>query len=97
MTAWSQLNGVLAGIPDLPGAACVGLAGMFDPRRDGELPDLLARRHALAVKVCTTCPALQPCRVWARTLDNRRIRGVVAGHVRRDPKPRPSITSKEAA
>jgi WhiB family transcriptional regulator, redox-sensing transcriptional regulator len=70
------LFGIVAHIPDLPGAACHGLAPMFDPDHD----------ESAALALCATCSALQPCRAWFDGLAPRhRPEGVVAGAVHHKP------------
>jgi hypothetical protein len=66
------LFGILAGIPDLPGAACRGTAPMMDENHD----------EAAALALCSGCGALQACAAWFHSLAPRqRPEGVVAGLV----------------
>ncbi len=51
----------------LQGAACVGLADLFDPAHNTELPDETADRHNRATAICRTCKALPACSEWAVT------------------------------
>ena len=70
--------------PCLPGAKCRGRHALYDPAVKGEDPDTVAARHALAVELCSYCPALDACRSWVDSLPPRqRPHGVVAGKVRR--------------
>lgn len=96
MSDWDSLAGIFTGIPELPGAACVGRSDLFDPRGDYEPAERARQRHDVAVQICAACPALRPCKAWAGTLDNRRIRGVVAGYIRREP-PKSHPTDLEVA
>jgi hypothetical protein len=64
------LFGIIAAIPDLPGAACRGTAPMFDEDHD----------EGAALALCSHCSALQPCPAWFDALAPReRPEGVVAG------------------
>lgn len=78
---WTELVGrILAGVPALPNAACRGQSELFDPANPGEDELHVARRHAIAVDICATCPVLQRCRAWVDTLPpNARPAGVIAG------------------
>jgi WhiB family redox-sensing transcriptional regulator len=46
-------------------AACKGQTDLFFPRR-GERPERRDTRESAARKICDSCPALEPCREWAR-------------------------------
>lgn len=86
MTAvvWLGLTEALAGIPDLPGAACKGRPEWFDLTPDDD-PELIER----AELVCRHCPALAKCRDWlASTPRDQRPSGVVAGRLLAAPAPR---------
>jgi WhiB family redox-sensing transcriptional regulator len=49
-------------------AACVGQTSLFFAPA-GERPETRVLREARARAICRNCPALEPCRDWAR--DNR--------------------------
>jgi hypothetical protein len=78
----------LAGAPALPGAACKGMAPLYertvDERRVDGRPTKteLENARSEALGLCNACPALDRCRAW---LDSQRVtrrpRGVVAGQV----------------
>jgi hypothetical protein len=83
----AQLDDLIAAVgaaPALPGAKCRGRHSLYDPAALGEPPDTVAeRRHALAVELCSYCPALTRCQEWLASLPpRRRPLGVVAGIVR---------------
>ncbi|APE15700.1 hypothetical protein BOH72_11195 [Mycobacterium sp. WY10] len=83
---WKSMSALLAGIPDLPGARCAGLADLFEATVDehGKADTRTEREHAriAALRLCNGCPALTPCRAWLDSLSPmRRPRGVVAGQV----------------
>ena len=83
---WKSMNALIAGIPDLPGARCAGLADLFEATIDehGNAASRAQREHAraAALRLCHACPALAPCRTWLDGLrPTRRPRGVVAGQV----------------
>ena len=70
----------LAGVPRLPGAACVGRHTLFDPRAldDPDRPDTEAR----ALSLCRSCRALAGCEAWFFGLPpKQRPHGVIAGRV----------------
>lgn len=72
MNPQAFLFGILAAVPDLPGAACAGHAPAFD--EDGD--------EAAALALCGRCSALRRCRSWFDGLEPRqRPTGVVAGLV----------------
>ena len=72
----------LAAAPDLPGAACRGLAPGFDAARPDETVAEVAHRHLAALAICAKCPALAACSSWLETLPVReRPVGVVAGRI----------------
>lgn len=71
----------------LIGAACIGLAQMFDPRRKGEDDEGYAYRLTAAEKVCTRCRVRSACDVVAGELGRTAI-GVWAGQVRNGERPR---------
>lgn len=67
--------------PDVVGASCAGMAPMHDLDLFGESPAEREQRHALAVTVCSRCPALAPCRAAADEFGRGAV-GVWAGEVR---------------
>lgn len=73
-------NQLLAGLvdPDLTGAACVGLAPMFDAELADETTTDRRARVALAAKVCARCPVFAGCETAAQT---GRPSGVWAGQL----------------
>ncbi|GEE01121.1 hypothetical protein nbrc107696_15670 [Gordonia spumicola] len=74
---------VLAGTPNLSGAACIGRHGLFDEQahEDGETAETAARRHQEAAELCRRCPVLGACRTaWVDTPGVRhRPSGVIGG------------------
>lgn len=82
MSAWTEVAAALAGIPDLPGAACRGRPGAFDLTAADDR-DVIDR----ATAICETCPALDRCRAWVdATPAQLRPSGVVAGQLLTTPK-----------
>jgi hypothetical protein len=81
----SQLDAILEAVgaaPALPGAKCRGRHSLYDAAALGENPDTVAARHALAVELCSYCPALTRCQSWFYGLTpKKRPLGVVAGRV----------------
>lgn len=69
------------GLPRLPGAACVGRWGLFDPRGEGEDRADAARRHVAALRICGACPARTPCASWASGQPANQLGGVVGGAI----------------
>jgi WhiB family redox-sensing transcriptional regulator len=62
--ALDLLKEILAGVPRLPGAACIGRHELFDPvpgngghqhQRQEQI------RRAEAARLCATCPAIRHC------------------------------------
>ena len=91
--AFDQLLGALSGIPDLDGAACIGLWEAFDPPEHGESATDVEYRHSAALHLCRTCPTLADCRQWLDRLPrSKKPHGVVAGRVITEP-----TTRKEAS
>lgn len=85
MSTWESLSDILGEIPDLTGAACVGLGRLFDRILDDDIAEPVAlrrERHAQAIAVCNVCPALQACRDWASTLKPAELPGVLAREIR---------------
>jgi hypothetical protein len=64
---------VLAGLPKLPGALCVGI----DPRT---FDCIDGKDIGRAVAICEGCPALSLCRTWSA--QRRGLSGVWAGKYR---------------
>ncbi len=56
--------------------ACAGRAPLFDATIHGETERQRDRRHAYALAICDTCPALHDCRA---SIDWRRDDGVLGG------------------
>ena len=79
MNLTEGLFGMLANLPRLDGAACVGKAELFDPGTD-EATETIARA------MCLNCPALAPCAAWVESLPpSQRPFGVTAAVVRHEP------------
>lgn len=75
---------LVADIPSMPEAACVGSHDLFDPAEIDEDRDHVDQRHTAALQLCQACPALAACREWIALLPPRkRPGGVVAGAVMR--------------
>jgi WhiB family redox-sensing transcriptional regulator len=79
------LIAILSDTPRLPGAACRDHPDLFDATHatgQGAMTLQLAQTRDAAIRICRTCPALDPCRAW---LDNvippYRPGGVVAGRI----------------
>lgn len=86
------LKRILAGLPKLSGAACVGRAEIFAPAEPDEPDEHVEYRHRHAAAICSTCPALTECREWADSLPARdRPPGVLAGVI---PEARPGRPMK---
>lgn len=94
MPDWDTMHALVAGAPDLAGARCRGRHELFDstiPGRQepsGKPPSRteLDNARIAALRICATCPALDPCRAWFDTLrPYRRPLGVTAGQVVRQP------------
>ena len=85
--------------PALPDAACVNHYELFDQTISSSTGHKAAELGALrteALAVCTSCPALAPCRKWLNTIPPRqRPSGVVAGQVntRRPPGYKPTASA----
>ena len=89
MTSLDSLLGALLGAPALPGAKCRRRHRLFDEPAPNEPAEQVRQRHAMALRLCDSCPARLPCQDW---VDNRltartRPYGVIAGRVRvRNPR-----------
>lgn len=78
------LFAALLGAPALPGAKCRGRSYLFDEQQPHEDGDDTRYRHNHALRLCSTCPALQLCEDWFAALPRtERPPGVVAGKVNR--------------
>ena len=62
----------------LPGAACAGLADLFDP-------DASEAHHTRARQVCATCPARQACLEWSTAREGS-VSGILSGILRTGPR-----------
>jgi hypothetical protein len=86
---WRELlEAIVAGMPRLQGALCVGLSDVFDAPDPGWDSDV-RERLAFAMHCCRCCPALLDCARWV-------------GALPRDKKPlgvdrRPSRSSRRTA
>lgn len=67
--------------PAMPNASCKGHAPLHDDVIAGESTKQREERHARAVQICTSCPALDACRAVLADLDVT-VLGVWAGEVR---------------
>lgn len=65
------LADLASGIPALPRAACRANREVFD--------SVDTEAVAQAVEICTACPEIDPCRLWAAMQPPRSLLGVVAG------------------
>lgn len=85
MTNWQRMAALIAGIPDLAGASCKGEAHLFETTigaHGGPTKDELQAARTTALRLCASCPALDPCRAWLDGLrPTRRPQGVVAGRI----------------
>ena len=93
-TVVDLLAEVLRGAPKLPGAVCPDWPAVFaatqaNPRdtRDQTVdPETIAYATTTALRLCATCPALDPCRAWLDNLTPAdRPTGVVAGLLQAEP------------
>lgn len=83
---WTHMAELLACIPDLPGSRCKGRADLYEATvaEHGNPASRAEIQHAraAALRLCSDCPALRPCRAWFNELRHtRRPRGVVAGQI----------------
>ena len=86
VTSWTDTIELLAGLPNLPGAACKGNAALFEATIDehGKPTSATDIEHAraAALRTCAGCDALSRCRAWFDGLKVvQRPRGVIAGVV----------------
>jgi hypothetical protein len=84
MSMLDDLLSDLGAAPRLSGAKCRGRHELFDPpdRQQAHSVEVQAR-YAKALQLCGTCPVLDACGQWYRSLRaNKRPGGVVAGQVR---------------
>ncbi|BBY91307.1 hypothetical protein MGALJ_09760 [Mycobacterium gallinarum] len=88
MSDWNTIGALLAGVPDLPGARCAGRWDLYERtvreyRVDGRLTrQELETARTTALRLCETCPVLQPCREYLQGLPiSHRPPGVIAGQV----------------
>lgn len=65
----------------LPGAACRGLAPLFDAEVRGETEQQRTDRHADAIECCFWCGARTRCADLAEQLPRAQRRGVWAGEL----------------
>lgn len=65
--------------PDLTGAACKGMAPLFDDHIDGETHEDTQARMVAARAVCARCPILATCRSAADGMDETLKAGMWAG------------------
>jgi len=87
MNSFEELLSTMAGVPVLAGARCRGRHAIFDPQHHGEPDDVAAQRHAQALTLCESCPALTACESWINSLPpRRRPLGIVAGRLRKQPR-----------
>ncbi|GAA12576.1 WhiB family transcriptional regulator [Gordonia alkanivorans] len=79
----SLLSEVLAGQPNLSGAACVDAdPRLFDgwlPRERTESFDAAKARQERAVAVCGRCPVRADCRTWINDQPDRHLAAMVVG------------------
>jgi hypothetical protein len=68
--------------PRLDGAACAGMAPMFDDEIDGETPDSRAVRLAHARTICARCMVRSACTVAAA---EHQATGLWAGRLHTTP------------
>lgn len=76
--------------PALPGARCRGHGRLFDAAIPDEPSEVTEQRHAQALTLCRSCPALASCAAWFDGLPRpKRPTGVVAGKSRTGKRGRP--------
>jgi len=72
----------MARVPILRGARCRGRHDLFDPKGCDEPDDVAQARTEQALRICDSCPALQPCSQWFESLPlKNRPQGVVANRI----------------
>lgn len=85
MTNWESMATLIAGLPNLPDAACKQGVDLFEAtiaERGQYGKAELEHARAAPLRTCGMCPALDPCRAWRAVLPrSHRPRGVVAGQV----------------
>jgi len=89
VTNLDGLLGAVLGAPALPGAKCRRRHRLFDEPAPGEPAEQVRQRHAMALRLCDSCPVRQPCQDWVdhRLTARTRPYGVIAGRVRvRNPR-----------
>jgi hypothetical protein len=73
------LAGAVAGVPELPGARCVGAWQIFDNEHGN------AELQEYAKNLCASCPALTACSDWTAGLPkSKRPTGIIAGRATKD-------------
>ncbi len=75
-----HLLAALAPAEGMAGAACTGLAPLFDSDVDGETSEARTTRHERATAVCEGCRVLNLCRASLDTLPPR-TDGIWAGNL----------------
>jgi hypothetical protein len=71
---------LLAGTPNLPGAACTHHRDIFDACTDRRA----ANTYKRAIRICAACPVLPQCSAWISSLPpSQRPFGVTAGRIHR--------------
>lgn len=65
--------------PSLSGAACAGMAPLFDARGEGEPRARYLNRVRKAASICETCPVLANCREAVLSSKPSRRTGIWAG------------------
>jgi WhiB family redox-sensing transcriptional regulator len=80
---FEELLSAMARVPILRGARCRGRHQLFDPKGCDEPDDVAQARHAQALRICESCPALQSCEEWCfeKLPAKDRPHGVVAGRI----------------
>lgn len=82
-----SLADMLSGIvdPRLDGAACGGMAPMFDPREPGEPKDEWEARRNEAVHICGHCPIQTTCAEIGAEIPKTTPAGIWGGVDRGEP------------